>query len=69
MAPENLHESVLEFLDSERSLKKRIPRCHCGGTMEYQNTTFFYDGASWEVELPVCRKCHPMASHVSAHEA
>ena len=25
--------------------------------MEYRNTTFFYDGESWEVELPVCRKC------------
>jgi hypothetical protein len=68
MASETLHGSILEFLNSTRS-KKRIARCHCGAAMEYQDTTFFYDGQSWEVKLPVCRKCHPAAMRVSAHEA
>jgi hypothetical protein len=36
--------------------------------MEYASTKFFYAGQRWEVELPICRKCHPIPS-VPMHDA
>jgi hypothetical protein len=67
MAPETPRKSILEFLNSARSPKKRIV-CPCGAVMEYQDTKFFYDGQSWEVVLPICRKCHP-ATPCFSHDA
>jgi hypothetical protein len=28
--------------------------------MKYQNAIFSYEGRNWEVELPICFKCHPI---------
>jgi hypothetical protein len=61
MAPETLHESILEFLNSASSPKKTVATCDCGAAMEYQKITFFYDGKSWEVVLLVCFRCHPVS--------
>jgi hypothetical protein len=67
MAPENMHESILEFLKATQSLKKRIV-CPCGTVMEHEVTKFFYNGESWEVLLPICRKCYP-ANLIITHDA
>jgi hypothetical protein len=64
MAPDSPHESILEFLNSAKSSRRagdyRYTRCACGATMTTQNTTFFYDGQSWKVILPICLKCYPV---------
>jgi len=62
MAYENPRESILEFLNSPSSRRKRIARCRCGLVMEHQNLTFFYEGQNWGVDLPICRECHPAPS-------
>jgi hypothetical protein len=60
MAPDSVHESILEFLNSAKlSRRARDSRCACGSRMTRQKTTFFYDGQSWKVILPVCLKCRP----------
>jgi hypothetical protein len=60
MAPDSVRESILEFLNSVKpSRRARDTRCACGSTMTPRNTTFFYNGQSWEVILSVCLKCHP----------
>jgi hypothetical protein len=61
MVPETLHQTVLDFLNSVSSAKrKKVVRCGCGAVMKYQNATFFYEGRNWDVELPICFKCHPI---------
>jgi hypothetical protein len=67
MAPDTLHESILGLLKSAQSLKKPTV-CPCGTVTGYEVTKFFYDGQSWEVLLPICRKCHP-ASPIITHDA
>jgi len=60
MVPNSARESILEFLDSAKpSRRAGDTRCACGSRTTRQNTTFFYDGQSWEVILRVCLKCHP----------
>jgi hypothetical protein len=62
MAPETLRNSILEFLDSASARSQKQIYCWtCGTLLEYRNSTFFYDGRSWEITLPVCMKCHAAA--------
>jgi hypothetical protein len=62
MISEHLHETVVDFLNSVSSEKrKKVARCACGAVMRYQRTTFSYEGRNWEVELPLCFNCHPMS--------
>src|SRR5580698_6978702 len=64
MAPYSLNESILEFLNSAKSSQRTGgTRCACGWTLTSQNTTFFYNGQSWKVVLPLYLKCHA-APHV-----
>jgi len=60
--------SIIEFFDSASSAKNELARCRCGALMEYQTTTFFYEGRSWELELPVCIRCNKSRS-APTHEA
>ena len=57
-----LTQSIIEFLDSGSSANNKLARCSCGALMQHQTTTFFYEGRSWEVELPVCIRCNKSAS-------
>jgi len=59
MSYTTLHQSIVEFLDSASVLPKRVERCDCGSVMEYRETTFFYEGREWKINLPVCLKCAP----------
>jgi len=68
MAPDSVRESIRRLLDSMTSGKKSVILCDCGAPMEYRAVTFFHEGQSWEVSLPVCPNCHPI-SPVSAHAA
>lgn len=64
MAPDSLHESILEFLNSANpSRRSEDTRCACGSATTLQKTTFFFDGQSWKLIFRVCLKCHP-AKHV-----
>jgi hypothetical protein len=54
-----LSQSIINFLESASSAKKKIACCRCGAIMEHQKTTFFYECQSWNVELPVCIRCNP----------
>jgi hypothetical protein len=56
MAPENLNGTIIDFLNSASTTKK-LTRCICGTMREHRETTFFYNGQSWEAELPVCPNC------------
>jgi len=56
-----LSQSIIELLDSASSENNELARCHCGALMQRQTTTFFYEGRSWEVELPVCIRCNQSA--------
>jgi hypothetical protein len=60
--------TIREDLDCMSSANKLTMLCDCGSPLEYRGTTFFYEGRSWEVSLPICLKCHPVAA-VSAHAA
>lgn len=60
MSLPTLHQSIVEFLDSSSAPPQRVEqRCACGAVMERRETTFFYEGREWKVELPVCLKCAP----------
>jgi hypothetical protein len=53
---EELKNSIRKFLDS--SSEPRIQYCqNCGGILRHAMATFYFDGCSWEVPLPVCAKC------------
>jgi hypothetical protein len=39
----NLSQSIIKFLESASSAKKKIACCRCGAIMEQQKTTFFYE--------------------------
>jgi hypothetical protein len=67
MAPNTLNQSLIEFLQTVSSTKE-LYRCTCGAIMQYRNTTFFYDGQNWEVQLPVCPACYP-AEPVQSYDA
>lgn len=56
MAPENINEAIIDFLNSA-STTKRLTRCNCGTMREHRKTTLFYNGQRWEAELPVCPNC------------
>jgi hypothetical protein len=68
MGPETVHQSIIEFLNSARTNKATTTRCCCGAIMKEQTTTFFYDGQSWEVQLPICPDCRP-APRAPRHDA
>ena len=61
MAPDSVHESILEFLKSAKSSRRAGDTrcCACGSATTPQNITFFFDSQSWQVILRVCLKCHP----------
>ena len=68
MTPDAVHESILNFLTSGL-LKKQVCHCvHCGSIKAYTNVTFFYEGQSWEVNLPVCLECDLIPDHPT-HDA
>jgi hypothetical protein len=66
--PTTLNQSILEFLESANSAENKIARCRCGAIMQYQGTTFFYEGQRWKVELPFCLRCNPSRG-ASTHDA
>jgi hypothetical protein len=63
MAAENLQQSILEFLNATRSVKKLCRGC--GAVMKDEQVAIFYDGQSWEFPFPVCVKCHPLKPGLS----
>jgi uncharacterized protein with PIN domain len=53
-------QAIIEFLNnaSTHPVTNRCP--DCGSDLEYRECTFFYEGQTWEVPLPICIICcHP----------
>jgi len=60
--------AIVEFLDSTCSLST-TNRCPiCGSELELQDSTFFYEGRSWEIPLSICLKCYPI-TQAPTHDA
>jgi hypothetical protein len=41
----------------------------CGTGLKYRDCTFFYEGQTWEIPLPICVKCHPTTHVVPPYQA
>ena len=69
---EHLCNAIVEFLNSaiaEAGTASAMVFCHkCGSAVDYRMSTFFYEGQTWEVPLPICVKCHPIL-RVCTHDA
>jgi hypothetical protein len=54
-----LPHAIIEFLN-DASTHTATNQCpDCGSDLEYRDCTFFYEGQTWEVPLPICISCHP----------
>jgi hypothetical protein len=63
----NLRNDIVEFLNAAATA---VVPCHeCGGQVEYQVCTFFYNGQAWEIPLPFCRRCFPARPIVTINRA
>jgi hypothetical protein len=50
--------ALREFLDFLREQSQTLRHCpECGSVMEHLIATFFLDGQTWDIALPVCPKC------------
>ena len=70
---EELRVTIVDFLnaaaaESATASSKTVVCDECGAAKENRMSTFFYDGQTWEILLPVCVKCHPIV-HVITHDA
>ena len=54
-----LHRAIVDFLHSASTSSVPVFCCVCGSAVEFRNSTFFYGAQSWEISLPICRKCNP----------
>jgi hypothetical protein len=52
-----LPSAIIDFLRSA-SIRSSMTCCpECGSLLEYGDCTFFYEGQTWEIPLPICVKC------------
>jgi hypothetical protein len=70
---EELREAIVDFLNSAATefataCTKTVVCDECGAAKENRMSTFFYDGQTWEILLPICFKCHPTVQ-VLPHDA
>ena len=66
--PHPLAVAIIDFLNSASTRSSLICCPECGSVLEYGDCTFFYEGQTWEIPLPICVKCLPSAE-VPADEA
>jgi hypothetical protein len=63
-----LSVAIIDFLDSASTRPSMTCCPECGSQLEYGDCTFFYEGQTWEIPLPICVKCLPGAE-VATDEA
>jgi hypothetical protein len=52
-----LSVAIIDFLHSASTRSCMICCPECGSLLEYGGCTFFYEGQTWEIPLPICVKC------------
>jgi hypothetical protein len=62
-------KAFIEFLNTASTLWAANSCPDCGSRLEYRNCTFFFEGQTWEIPLPLCVKCHPISPVVPPYEA
>jgi hypothetical protein len=62
-------KAFIEFLDTASTPWAANSCPDCGSRLEYRNCTFFFEGQTWEIPLPLCAKCHPISPVVPPYEA
>jgi hypothetical protein len=55
-----LTQAIIEFLNYASTHATASSCPDCGSDLEYRDCTFFYEGQTWEVSLPICIICHPL---------
>jgi hypothetical protein len=61
-------QAFIEFVSSASTPWATNSCPDCGTELKYRDYTFFYEGQTWEIPLPICVKCHPI-THVATHQA
>jgi hypothetical protein len=59
---ENLvFKALIEFLNTISAPSTSKSCSDCGSSfVEYGECTFFFEGLTWRILLPICLKCHPI---------
>ena len=52
--------AIIEFLHSASTHSSMTCCPECGSLLAYGDCTFFYEGRTWEIPLPICVKCLPV---------
>ena len=61
-----LSRSITEFLSTAGM--PQIQHCHkCGSKMDHIGAVIFFAGKSFDVALPVCRRCTPESADLIDH--
>jgi hypothetical protein len=62
-------KAFVDFLNtiSVHSTTKYCPVCE--SRLDYQECTFFFEGQTWEIPLPLCVKCHLIEQAAPSYEA
>ena len=62
-------QAFIEFVNSASTHWATNSCPACGTELKYRDCTFFYEGQTWEIPLPICVKCHPITHVVPPHQA
>lgn len=69
MSENPVTKAFIEFLNTGSTHWAANACPDCGSKLEYRNCTFFFEGQTWEIPLPLCVKCHPISHVVPPYEA
>jgi hypothetical protein len=55
-----ISQAFIEFLNTAGThwATKFCP--DCGAELKHHDCTFFFEGQTWNISLPICIKCHPI---------
>jgi hypothetical protein len=62
-------QAFIEFVNSASTHWATDSCPACGTELNYRDCTFFYEGQTWEISLPICVECHPITYVVPPHQA
>jgi hypothetical protein len=62
-------QAFIEFVSSVSAQWAASSCPACGTELRYRDCTFFYEGQTWEIPLPICVECHPIRHVVQPHQA
>jgi len=62
-------QAFIEFVNSASTPWAAISCPACGTALKCRDCSFFYEGQTWEIPLPICVKCHPITHVVPPYQA